>query len=700
MYKLISQLKVINITALFIGIAINSSTVFALDWQANLVPVEKREGSEVLKIKLNVPTNQLNNLILGVALDGIDISTVVNFEAGHIVYKPVVTLTPGLHELMLVEFDSKGSANVRGKWEFEVMLKTSTNYNVGVDMNISHRVIDDGLSGDPGKTQGQGNVQLGANTTVGKWTILGEIPLLYDTNIEQNTATSEPNTAVATNNSLPVYDQRKLELGDYRFSIANSGFNAVVGHQQQNINSLVMQGFSRRGTGLNYQWNDRAGLSVFRYSSADIHGLDSKQYIYPDSDNSISGMSITAKPLDSGNETVAISAVYVSGEGADNSGAAIGGDSSIGKGNAKGLVIDGNFLNRHIKIRGEYAKSDYNPDAGNPAGKSEDANAYRGLVSYVPWHDMVLRDKPLMLEIGVENTNVDTYFHSITNPLLPTDRKTFIEFVRLNWSGLNTQLSVGTDKDNVSGQLPSLPTKTDKRNISLSYTPEISITSSGNQAAKYPWYGQPTFNVDWISSSQSLITPIPNILDQLRDTEQYTLTAAFSYASWSWNLSSSYGYSDDSFGLGEGSHTHSTQLQATFRINKDLYINPMLSYGKNNYTSLLYYSYGPAVPQDKVTKTRISGITATYQITKDINTNFGITTNRFNSSGDDNDSHTTDYRANLRYKVFDANESHAGILLGLDGYSRKISSDSVVEQKDSYQVMLTVAVNWAASGAL
>src|SRR5690606_17759924 len=193
------------------------------------------------------------------------------------------------------------------------------------------------------------------------------------------------------------------------------------------------------------------------------------------------------------------------------------GDPPPARGRAASLIADASLLESRLRLRGEYAVSRFDfdgdgadLDSNNTIDPGENLpaerdDAYSALITYLPWHEKLVAGKPLAWNLGLESRRIGTFFRSPANPVGVSDRELLRGFTGMNWSGIDAQLSIGRERDNVEG-FDFLPrTETAQNVIALTYAPPPAAPGPDGSLPPAPWYGQPVFNVSYIDVGQDVI---------------------------------------------------------------------------------------------------------------------------------------------------------------------------------------------------
>jgi len=631
------------------------------EWQPTLATAEHknyRGADEVFRIRIpsDVPVEELQRLAL--ELDNIDVTAMIQREAEYAVFQPLQPLSPGYHELRIVEYADDGSILERGFWRFEVrQSRLFRELAVAADTRVtgSYRAADDNLATPrPDRLQGQGSSRIGYRASSGDWNTRGEFDLLYN----------------SLNDDIP--GRRQIDNGEFLFSAGNRYVDARVGHQTVGTSSLVMNNFRRRGVSLEGRIpliNSR--VSGFSLSSEDIVGFRRGLGI-SDSQRRVDGVTFDSSPLKDKPQALYLSGTWLSGQGRDAAGlvASID-DREAGRadGSAWSLSADSQLLDNRLRLRAEYAATDYDFNTSDSLG-SESDTAYSLLATF---SDSTAAG--LNWNTGVESRKIGTFFKSLGNLALPSDRRLLRAFGGAQWSTVGVQASIEQQKDNVE-DIDTLPRiETGLGSISLNWSPALASADG--------WLGAPSLGAAFNRQQQDQTSTPSGFLQPKTDNDldSWQAYAMFSYPSGSWGLTLVNTQYRDHSGVQNDTDTTGVYLDGSWRYRQRLSLAPSIRFDRT---------------EDKVIDQSSMAITYALQ------TAFVLLPNKLDGSLDVslNRNQTTDDSINndifsvsmaFSWRLLQARRNHPGFDLGLSGIYNDIDDDVVkIRSIDTYQAFLTL----------
>ena len=628
-----------------------------------------RGTSDPLRIRLSkLPPKTLDLLTL--ELDEIDVTSMMTMEGDIAVFNPPQPLAYGEHQLRLVEHSQDGSINERGQWTFELRqsaLFREAQANGNVTVNGNYRASDKGL-GDPAPDRGQAdaNGQLNWSAENEDWRTSGMMSIIANTQTQ-----------------LMPRQAGHIDLGQYLAAADSGMFGVKVGDHTIGPDSLIMQAFNRRGISASATAPDnKAALTLFSMHTTPITGAVNVLGV-ADSANLVNGAVATVQPIPGNAEALAVMGAYVNGEtNGQTSANVIGGPGSSG-GNASSIIADSSLLQQRMRLRGEFASSSYDFDGSTGNLAPLGGHAYSGLVTYVPWSDMVVSGQPFLWNMGLEKKFISTYFHSPSNPGSISDRDMVHVWTGINWYGLDVQVNLGKESDNVDDN-PLIPvTDTKQRSGVFTYSPQINYAPQANgQPPETPWYGQPTFNASFMSLDRDIVqlSGTATVSQPTHSTYTSVANANFQYATWNWNIIQTWvkdqGYNLDTTPL---THNSNTQLQGNFRFLEKLAVgmNAFSQHVKNEEAGTQTNGAG-------------GGLNLAYPFTDKINSSLAYSTRHDWSTNGSSDTVTSNTTAAVGWALATPHGVRPGVTLGMDGSYQDVSNRSA-----TYQVFLRMSLTWA-----
>jgi len=627
-------------------------------WQPTLAAAKNtsyREADEAFRIHVPPEVSVAELQTLALELDAIDVTAMVKRDGEYAVYTPLKPLLPGNHSLRVVEYAEDGSILELGFWTFEVRQSALfREYALAADTQLTagYRVADHNLNEPlPGRLQGQGSSQVGFRASSGNWQTQGQFDLIYNSPNDSRTGA------------------RKLDAGEYLFSSGNTYAEARVGHQTVGSSSLV-DNFRRRGValvgkmpGINSQ------VTGFSLSSEDVIGFR-RGLAIGDSQRRVDGITIDSSPLPNRPQALYLSATRLQAQGSDTSGLVAGlGDGGSSKGTAWSLSADSQLLNDRLRLRGELARSDYDFDSADSLAAENDT-AYSLLASFAD-----STRSGTNWNAGVETREIGTFFKSLANQSLPSDKRLLRFFGGAQWTTLGVQASLERQKDNVS-DLKVLPRiKTSLSMLSVNWAP--------TQTAPVGWLGAPSLGVSLSRQQQDQIYTPAGFLQAPADNtlNQWQVSATFSYAKGNWGLT-----------LGDNRFRDRANLQDD-TDTRSLYFDSSLSLGQR-------VSLSPSVHVDRTEdldlKQTSSVVTYALQSTfilrpDKLDGALDLNLNQNQTSDDSIDNNTLTANAALNWHLKPAHPNRPGWDLGFSAqYNDQTDNRVATNSIDIYQAFVTL----------
>lgn len=552
-----------------LGMAFSSQ---AQEWTPQLQAAaqgEFRDPMESFRIHIpaSLPMSVLQTLAL--ELDNIDVTAMVSRQGEIAEFTPVQPLPWGKHVLRLVEYAEDGSIVERGHWEFQVRRSAvfrEIDYAADINLIASQRIADENLDAggakEPDGFTGQGSAAFQGRVADDDWEATGQMDLIYNSEKEQTS------------------NDRQLDLGEYLFTgnMPSAQTRLNLGDHSLSQTSLVMEGFHRRGLSGSVGISAlNSSVSAFAMRSEPVAGFQQGLGI-GDRDNRVDGVVWETQPFQDHPEQLYLSATYLSGA-SNQSGEAVGAAQADQAGKAWSLLADSTLLDQQVRLRGEVAGTNVDSitaDTGDQDLINKDGNGVSFSATYTP--QPTSPDSRMFWNTGVEYSKIDTYFISLANPNLPSDKELNRVFVNADWSGLSAQLSAARETDNVDNidTLPRIETKLSQ--LALNY----SLTEAPAEGSWLHTIGTPSLTLQFSNSTQKQIKavldnfglPVYQDLDITNDTSMFG--ASFNKQSWSWGWSYSASEQQDKINPNQDQITYSRELNANIQFNDSIVVIPAL----------------------------------------------------------------------------------------------------------------------------
>lgn len=645
------------------------------NWDARFLPptpASYRTPEAPLRIQIgNLTDATLKTLVL--ELDDIDMSSIISIEDTMMVITPPQPLEWGKHQLRLVEFAEDGSILEHGFWEFEVRqtaLFREAELQIDARLSASSRVSDSGFPEDDQtkNENGEGTLSLQGSAANGIWRSTGNADFIYNSDKTQ------------------LSREGHIDMGQFLFTGTSGMVSAKAGHHSPINNSLIAQDFNRRGISATlHSAGQRYAMKTFALRTDNIIGFRDGLGV-GESEHRTQGVTVTAHPIDAHAESLAIYATYLSSKGSEL-GFAESGDSTESAGKASSVIIDSNLLDRRLRLRGEVARSEYDFGGLDSGFDAEKDKARSMLITYAP-EESIIQDQPMMIQVGMENKRIGTFFKSEANAGATADRDLLRGFGSINWGGLYMQLSTGRETDNVNDIANLGRTKTDLSSLSMTYSP-LDMGDPETGEIQTHWYGQATFDFATTRAKQNVTELGEGLaLGPLNENSDNSLIASFYYDSWDWSLS--YMLSDEKDFLGSGFETETRTTAVTFglRPNDEITISATLDQGTTDDLSTNLTSE---------TQTLNLNLSYVFSETLSLDLNYDLNQNRTPADTliDPDDKGTrinaTNIGVNMNWIVQEAEGVNPGIQISLDATFNDVEDeiDSSLSE-DTSQVFLRI----------
>lgn len=618
-----------------------------------------------LEIPADVPVETLQRLAL--ELDDIDITSLIKREQNFAVVQPPQPLSPGYHQLRLVENTPDGSILERGVWRFEVRRDRYFREAVGkVDttINASQRVEAERLTNLPDSQQQDANINLGGRLAGEDWQISGNSNFLYNS---------------LSDDSI---DGRSFDVGEF-FVSGNKGSGTLdMGHQTLPLDNMIVKEFQRRGISAALNNETRTmGLRVFALRTDQISGFN-KGLGIGSADDRVTGISGSVSPISGASNSLSLSTTYLTGKGSE-AGQSVTGGISDGAGDALSVVADGNTFNNRVRLRGEYAVSRFDFDGSSTGYDKERDDAVSFLAVYTGQTDSGEATGVLGWNAGIDLRRVGTYFHSLANPNLPSDKKLLSIFGNVNWSEVQLSGSFAHETDNVN-DFENLPRyRTNQITTFLTYTPQILEPSK-----LVEWLGRPSITAAVNKMSLEKVKDpvgVPNYPAFSQDMQVLQVQANFSREVINWGLAQSVTMLDDKEDFQPDQRSTETRLNASIRIGNSASLSPSMQWSrvKNEDSSL-------------INRNQTINIESSWQILPDkLAGNLSYSLNRNKVEGSVNAKSIT-WTGNLDWTLVAPRTHRPGVWLWMNGVYQN-DSQYLVTLQDAYQIFTGIRVSASAN---
>ena len=224
--------------------------------------------------------------------------------------------------------------------------------------------------------------------------------------------------------------------------------------------------------------------------------------------------------------------------------------------------------------------------------------------------------------------------------------------------------------------------------LSMMYTPTLNFAPSADpsQPPAFPWYGQPTVGLTYLSLDQDVAKAGAGLSEgRLHETQNVTFIASFTYPTWMWSANHSIGKDTDFSNMADDTKSNTTQLAANVRIGEKLTLGPTLQYSEvDNVTT-------PSLSTETYTVLFNLG----YMFSQRVNSNLSYSINRQKTENNSVDTQSNDMIASLNWIVQPAQGMQPGFTLSLEGQYHDVNDDvTVLNNVNNYQVFLKGSISW------
>lgn len=507
------------------------------------------QPGDALSVEFSGVVSSVWQPFIRLELDSIDVTEMVSWETRRLRYQPVRPLTAGEHELRLMYHGEDGSVAELGYWTFEVR-QTATFKTITIEGNsevtVNQRLTEHNLSGPPAYNA-DGYSQWFAELESEQVRIEATGELAYADRPEQSLT------------------GRRLDMPRFSLLAETERTRVTAGDQRMGQQSLVMDGFQQRGL------QGDVSLDTFD-TSVQLFGMSGNRELgvddglgLSDPDNRIIGTRWQSQWQPGDTNQVQLSATYLTGSISEPDAGSWSSTSTarVHDGHAWNAVIDGFFLERRLRIRGEHATSRFDFDGQNFGFDPVTDSAWSALVSLDP--DPTDWERPLDWQIGAEAQRVGPFYRSLAHSNLPSDlllRRFFASANRDKWYW---DASLALEEDNLDDFTAYATTETRRWNMQLGYD-EYEPPEPGSVFALL---GQPsyTLSLDRVDREDKR-TPSGFLPNDTR-IEGLQAGAAFRQDDWYWSVDLGTERFTDHTGWQPDSDTHNLGWQLGLELSDD-----------------------------------------------------------------------------------------------------------------------------------
>ncbi|MDH5191521.1 MAG: hypothetical protein OEW89_09765 [Gammaproteobacteria bacterium] len=653
--------KVTHLLALVVGLL--STTNLQAAEQPYLVDAPNqgfRLSSDPVQVRF--PSSTQANILksLRFEIDAMDVTEFVTQSGRQFTYTPAEQLSPGHHEMRVVSVSQDGNMEEMGVWAFEVRHSVrfrEASIEQNLDIQATHK-LKDGYADDTDNSTVQGAWSFNTVHADGNWRISSQADFLYNQKTDQASRGEE------------------FDLNAYLFKADLPQTTFQLGHHQVGNESLILSQFNRRGLSARAETEDRRfNLTGFSMRTESITGFQ-HGVGFADSNNTTNGIIFNSFPFASDPGLLALSAIYLSGDGRAEGVKQVKDDVTNSGGDAVALIADSTIFDRTLRLRAEVAETSYDFDGKNTGYASKDDGAYSLLVHYTPQSD-----SEYSWDAGIKYQMVSPWFHSPGFSDLVSDQEetqVFANFSSGEWS-LNTILSRKYDNVDDDVTLPEI--KSDIVTANISYTPVQENEYDGFMRL----FSNAGYNLSISRSRDEQENQPAGFLGQEINTmnREANFQASFSADEWSWSIGHGIVLTNDNTDASSDTENRLTTFDVNFPLGQKVGVGLQLQQNKLE-------DIDTAVETD--TDTAVLSLTINHPA--NWTTTFSHTLNREQASDDSVDTRSNITEASMRWDYLQASGNKPGMAFFVNA-NYQTSEDNGVETSD-YQAFIGFNITWAA----
>jgi len=543
-----------------LSLSMASLAASAEDWVAELQPPASADffaGNERIAIALPDAAVAAGIDRLAVEIDAFDVTALLQTDGTLLAFDPPQALSPGEHRLRLLEVAADRSLIERGAWTLEVrsnaaLRELTASSDNSVD--LLYRFAGNDLVDPPGHFTAQGAGEAQARVADTNWSADGNINYFLNSQQDQ------------------TVDGHRLDIGEYSFggdyADGPTGLALRLGHQDLGAGNLIMTDFYRRGLSVTLsQPEEDLAVTAFALHSEPNLGVGNFTGV-ADDENRIRGVIVAARPIESLSDNIQVLGTFYEGETAA-AGSGTGQIAEDRSGAGGSVTLDTLWLQERLRLRGEVALSHFDfDDSGGLPADNDLAYSFRSSYTLIP--DGETDGSHLRWDLGVEYKRVGTFFASIANPALVTDRQTTAVFSDVVVGNVSMQAQAGYETSNVN-RLGNLPTD---RLMFATFDGTYTMTPDPDGA--YGWLGQPALSLSFTFDDGRQIDRPAGSLFAGGDyqTRSATATVSSAYEAWSWTLSQTVNSFEDRSDATGDTMNYLTDLGLQFQPDASILIAP------------------------------------------------------------------------------------------------------------------------------
>lgn len=368
-------------------------------------------------------------------LDRVDVSALAQLADGKIQFDPTTPLAPGSHEVRLTGKLADGRAFQEITWSFTVaQANNPRSWTFGLTPSITWEHGFQQQGPNPNQDRVSSNIALNGQSTA---------PI-------QTTITSN-----LQGQDTPGPSGKDFDLANFNATLSTrNGSTIGLWDVQPNFDALVVSNLARRGFSFQQKLPFlNSGVDVFLVRAETLFGIK-HGFGLADSNQRLDGFSYFFSPLKVP-EKLTLRALYFRGENAIEQGFNFGGVTRGSKGDAYGFALSSSIFSNQMRAElfGAWSNFDFNASDGFSGNKDK---AFLGRLSYTPTPAMFHgRSSAFLAQLEVQN--LGTFFKSLGNPFLVSDRRGVNLTSSWNWGSVGFTGGASRFHDNVD-DLAILPT--------------------------------------------------------------------------------------------------------------------------------------------------------------------------------------------------------------------------------------------------
>ena len=334
-------------------------------------------------------------------------------------------------------------------------------------------------------------------------------------------------------------------------------------------------------------------------------------------------------------------------------------------------------------MRGEYAESHFDFDGPDTGFGKERDNAIALLAVYTGQSNPGASKGVLGWNAGIDLRRVGTYFHSLANPNLPTDKKLMSAFGNVSWSQIQLNGSFAQETDNVDN-FDNLPRyRTNQISTILVYTPQFI-----KQYTLIDWFGRPSITAAVNRMSLVKVKDPVGVTDYPafnQDMRIFQVQANFSREDINWGVMQSLTLFDDKENLQPDQRTDETRLNASIRMGDNASLSPSLQWSRVEDES-----------SNIVNHNKTANIESSWQILPNKlagNLSYSVSRNKVSDSVN---SKSVTWTGGVDWTLVSPSSRRVGVWLWMNG-SYQNDSQYIATLQDAYQIFAGIRVSATAS---